>query len=98
MTGPDHYLNAESDLEHAANADSKGRPADAAYWMQAAQVHAALALAAATALGHYTSEDDFPQADRMAWYVAASEGPGEKRRQQEARAAERAEFAAEAQS
>jgi len=95
MTGPEHYANAESDLEHAAHADDKGRPADVAYWMQAAQVHATLALAAATALG---GGDGPPAPDWDAWYRTASEGPGQKRRKREADAAELAEFAKEPQS
>ncbi len=49
MTGPEHYANAESDLEHAAHASDEGRMDDMAYWLQCAQVHATLALAAAAA-------------------------------------------------
>jgi hypothetical protein len=64
----------------------------------AAQVHATLALAAATALGRHLPEAGFTEADRMAWYRAASEGPGAKQRAREAEAAELAEFAQEAQS
>lgn len=48
MDGPSHYANAESDLEHAAHASDKGRLDDVAYWLRCAQVHATLALAAAT--------------------------------------------------
>ena len=49
VTGPEHYANAEIGPGHAAHASDKGRPDDVArYWMQAAQVHATLALAAAT--------------------------------------------------
>lgn len=54
MTGPDHYLNAESDLEHAARASDKDRLDDMRYWLGCAQAHATLALAAATALGGIT--------------------------------------------
>jgi hypothetical protein len=49
MTGPEHYLNAESDIDHAARASDKGREQDVAYWLGCAQVHAILALTAATA-------------------------------------------------
>ena len=49
MNGPEHYANAESDLEHAARASDKGRMDDMAYWLQCAQVHATLAVAAFTA-------------------------------------------------
>jgi hypothetical protein len=50
MTGPEHYANAESDLDNAAHASDKRNQADVAYWLGCAQVHATLALAAATAL------------------------------------------------
>ena len=72
MTGPEHYQNAESDLEHAAHASDKGRLDDVAYWMQAAQVHATLALAAATALPCGVLETD-EHID--AWFGAAGEKP-----------------------
>lgn len=49
MTGPDNYANAESDLEHASHASDQGRQNDVTYWLGCAQVHATLALAAATA-------------------------------------------------
>ena len=97
MTGPEHYAAAErllriltKPVEHGGTViDASMNPNVAA----AAQAHATLALAAATALGHCTPEDTFPDADRRAWYVAASEGPGEKQRQREAKAAELAELA-----
>ena len=49
MDGPSHYANAESDLEHAARASDNDRLDDMSYWLGRAQVHATLALAAATA-------------------------------------------------
>jgi hypothetical protein len=55
MTGPQHYANAESDLENAARASDRGRQDDVTYWLGCAQVHATLALAAATALDPLTS-------------------------------------------
>ena len=102
MTGPEHYREAEGwlsvldeqrDPEDWEAAINSGQIARA---ISAAQAHATLALAAATALGRYNPEAGFVEADRMAWYVAASEGPGEKRRQREAETAEAAEFATEA--
>ena len=54
MTGPEHYANAESDLEHAARASDMGRQDDVTYWLGCAQVHATLAQAAATALSGVT--------------------------------------------
>ena len=88
MTGPDHYREAEKILEQTSLEDHYRN-----YHLQAAQVHATLALAAATALSHYSPETGLTDADRRAWYVAASEGPGEKQRQREAKAAELAELA-----
>jgi hypothetical protein len=45
MTGPEHYDNAESDLDHAARASDKGQQDDVTYWLGCAQAHATLALA-----------------------------------------------------
>lgn len=73
MTGPEHYANAESDLEHAARASDKGRMDDMTYWLQCAQVHATLALAAATALGREGADGLLPSMDRAAWFNAAAE-------------------------
>ena len=104
-TGVEHYGEAEHLLEvahHIARPDSGHSDEDATRLvglaLQRAQVHATLAAAAATALSHYSPEPGLTDADRRAWYAAASEGPGEKQRQRAAEAAEMAEFAAEAQS
>lgn len=43
MTGPEHYTNAEADLDHAARASDKGQQEDVTYWLGCAQVHATLA-------------------------------------------------------
>ena len=97
MTGPEHYEHAEMLLDMASDEDF-GTEAEQSRFT-AAQVHATLALAAATALGG--DGDGLPADDWDAWYKAASEGPGQKRRRSEARAAEAAELAAmgtEAQS
>lgn len=93
MTGPEHYRIAERILGTIAETpeDSVGSVAAAA---TAAHAHATLALAAATALQRHSYES-FPQADRMAWYRAASGQPAEIERQRDAREAEAAEFAQE---
>ncbi len=52
MTGPDHYRKAEELAGKAHEYLGQGDGQDtAAVWAAVAQVHAALALAAATALG-----------------------------------------------
>jgi hypothetical protein len=71
MTGPEHYREAER-LAKQAFAFSDDPTADlwrevAALELAAAQVHATLALAAATALANPT--------DINAWYQAASAVP-----------------------
>jgi hypothetical protein len=57
MTGPDHYRKAE---ELAAKADGylgRGEGQESALvWAAVAQIHATLALAAATALGTTTAD------------------------------------------
>jgi hypothetical protein len=66
MTGPDHYHKAE-DLTAKANeylGQGEGQ-GSAAVWAAVAQVHATLALAAATALGTATV------AEPQAWHAAA---------------------------
>lgn len=50
MTGPQHYQGAEDLLVLAANREPDADPADTALILRTAQVHATLALAAATAL------------------------------------------------
>ena len=74
MTGPEHYLEAESlTSEHAARASDKGRMDDMTNWLQCAQVHATLALAAATALGREGEGRTQPSKDRAAWFDVAAE-------------------------
>lgn len=46
MTGPEHYRQAERCLNSATRADDRDR---SEYWQRQAQVHATLALVAATA-------------------------------------------------
>jgi hypothetical protein len=72
VTGPENYANAESDLEHAAHASDKRRPDDVAYWMQAAQVHATLALADATAAGATLRPEDRDEWDRATGRLEAT--------------------------
>ena len=99
MTGPEHYAAAErllriltKPVEHGGTViDASMNPNVVA----AAQAHATLALAAATALG---GGEGPPAPDWDAWYRTASEGPVEKRRRAAADAAENAEFATEDQS
>lgn len=65
MTGPDHYLKAEELAAKAANYLGQGEGQEsAAVWAAVAQIHATLALAAATALGKTA-------ADSHAWADAA---------------------------
>ena len=57
MTGPEHFREAESDRDAAARASDRGQEEDAMFWLGSAQVHATLALAAATALPGQHSGD-----------------------------------------
>ena len=64
MTGPDHYRKAEELAAQAREYLGRGEGQDsAAVWAAVAQIHATLALAAATALG--------TAADGHAWTDAA---------------------------
>ena len=103
MTGPEHYREAERLAEQAdvvMNADygwmgglsSEERLQRRMAYLADAQVHATLALAAATALVDYHS-NDMTEGDQRAWYDAASAQPEHHRRRQEAARAEAAEFA-----
>jgi len=68
MNGPEHYREAERDIEHANRADGD----HGMYFLARAQVHATLALAAATASrpsALYTSE--YRQATAAAWVEVA---------------------------
>lgn len=94
MTGPEHYQAAEKLLKRLSGQDP-GSP-----WYHgitaAAQVHATLAVAAATAMSHWNSPDmPMPQPDRLAWEKAASERPAAQAREKAAREAEAAEFSGE---
>ena len=107
MTGPEHYREAERLISEAKdfqanaasyNSDRLTHNSIAAEQNVAlAQVHATLALAAATALVDYR-DSNMTEGDQRAWYDAASAQPEHYRRQREAERAEAAEFATEAQS
>ena len=57
MTGPDHYCKAEELTQKAHEYLGQGDGQEsAAVWAAVAQIHATLALAAATALGMATAE------------------------------------------
>lgn len=66
MTGPEHYREAQSCLELAAEYSDEGRQDKAAEGVAFAQAHATLALAAATIAPFVDSSDttlDGPAAD-----------------------------------
>ncbi|MFZ4264471.1 hypothetical protein [Streptomyces arboris] len=71
MTGPEHYREAERLIETAADIlrpHDEG-PCEADRVLAAAQVHATLALAAATALND--AEDGMPQSAYQEWRATA---------------------------
>ncbi|OLT36737.1 hypothetical protein BJF79_30670 [Actinomadura sp. CNU-125] len=67
MTGPEHYQRAEELLDRSDGDD----PETAAVRVAQAQVHATLALAAATAM---TGIHGMPYDDGVAWAKAAKTG------------------------
>jgi hypothetical protein len=70
MSGPEHYRQAEQLLQLANGSADQGAMRD--YW-QEAQVHATLALAAATALSDPSPEGaGMPVPDWTAWTEAAA--------------------------
>ena len=72
MTGPEHYSEAERLLAVANDYEEDNAPKTAATRRAAAQVHATLALAAATALAGNPSREGLPSDDWKAWYAAVS--------------------------
>jgi hypothetical protein len=68
MTGPEHYQQAQYLLKLANEGMANWEPTVAS-----AQVHATLALAAATAL---MQRPEPPQRDWFAWFNAAAAKPG----------------------
>lgn len=76
MTGPEHYLRAEQLVRAVRDGYQEGT--DVAAILSAAQVHATLALAAATAMGaplDGEADSGIPQRDAEAWYQAAGVKP-----------------------
>jgi len=67
MSGPEHYRMAET-LVKVADEGS----VDWESTVATAQVHATLALAAATALGHEGADGTMPSRDRAEWFAAAA--------------------------
>ena len=79
MTGPEHYRKAEEILSildeerDPASWEAAIRSGEIARAIDAAQAHATLALAAATALGREGADRMLPSKDRDAWFAAAAE-------------------------
>ncbi|MGW1939010.1 hypothetical protein [Streptomyces goshikiensis] len=75
MTGPEHYRKAEQQLQFALDAATD---AAAETHCAIAQVHATLALAAATALSTAVEADiaGYNVEECDAWHVATSAHPG----------------------
>jgi hypothetical protein len=69
MNGPEHFAKAELFMRYAAENDLGG-PAERTA-LAAAQVHATLSLAAATAMAANPA-GQMPQADWSAWHRAAA--------------------------
>ncbi|MFE0727908.1 hypothetical protein ACFW2X_06590 [Streptomyces antibioticus] len=75
MTGPEHYCEAEAHLASAARDFLRGEDTSSA--LAAAQVHATLALAAATAMQAPVdgAEPGMSSPEYAAWYEAAGVKP-----------------------
>ncbi|WP_460071133.1 hypothetical protein [Streptomyces sp. YKOK-I1] len=72
MTGPEHYTRAEQLLREVRDGRQEG--SDVANILAAAQVHATLAHAAATAMGSPVDgegDSGLPPRDCKAWYDVA---------------------------
>lgn len=94
MTGPEHYAAAEGLLEVCSHVE-RDTPGERSMFAEA-QVHATLALAAATAMSHWNGPElPMPQPDRLAWERAASERPAAQARQRQAEREEAEEAAAD---
>jgi hypothetical protein len=79
MNGPEHYTRAEQLLRETRDGHQEGT--DVAAILTAAQVHAILALAAATAMGAPVdgeADSGLPSRDCQAWYDAAGVKPQPK--------------------
>ena len=74
MTGPEHYREAERMAQWAGDYDEEAQPDNAHIQAgQLAQVHALLAVAAATALGREGADRTQPDEDAVAWFDVAAE-------------------------
>jgi hypothetical protein len=71
VNGPDHYRTAETVMAQAQERFDV-EPEEARDDLRFAQIHATLALAAATALGNANPDND-PDAE---WWDATHESPG----------------------
>jgi hypothetical protein len=71
-SGPDHYRVAERLLVYVTEAPDDP-PGSVATVVAQAQVHATLALAAATALGREGEGRTQPSKDKAAWFDVAAE-------------------------
>ena len=72
-TGPDHYRKAEDLVDLAQFGGDDIDLTERRNMIAGAQVHATLALAAATALGREGSDGTQPSMDRAAWFDVAAE-------------------------
>jgi hypothetical protein len=78
MTGPENYRQAGFHLKAGAAIETDGHDDSASAWHQRqAQVHATLALAAATAL-RGTGDRGLPPVDFAEWYRVAAVKPGDE--------------------
>lgn len=81
MTGPEHYAEAERLLDETRGEHEVTESMLSAFqaqlqqMMTRAQVHAMLALAAATALGREGGDGRMPARDRAAWFNVAAVPP-----------------------
>ncbi|TQS30003.1 hypothetical protein [Microbispora sp. KK1-11] len=73
MSGPEHYRKAEEILAEAENADPRAERGDIALLLSFAQLHATLALAAATAMNDH--DGGMSNADFNAWDKVAGVKP-----------------------
>ncbi len=77
MTGPDHYRKAEELTEKAHEYLGQGDGQEsAAVWAAVAQIHATLALAAATALGTTAADGRAWPTSPVPSSAAAERSPG----------------------
>ena len=90
MTGPDATAQAKTliaDMTQPSAMNPQKRvlqAGDHAEVIALAQAHFTAALAAATALGHWTPDGTMPQPDRMDWWQAASGEPAQRERAKDA--------------